>query len=317
MKRIGNLFEKIVDIDNIRKAEIKAKRGKAKQRGVKRHLENREENLWKIKAMLEYRSFTTSPYHTFTIFEGKERTISSLPFYPDGIVHHVVLNVLEPLFIKTFTADTFSCIKGRGVHAASYKLRNYLKDAEGTKYCLKLDIRKFYQSVDKSILKGLLRKKFKDRGVLWLLDDVIDSYEEGLPLGSYTSQFLANFYLTYFDHWVKEVLRIKYFQRYCDDFVILSDSKEELHTRFQEIKKYLGDNLKLEVKSNHQIFPVESRGIDWVGFRHYHTHVLLRKSIKQKYKKNPIKMNHNSWLAHCNSVNLRNKYERNVTRPIQ
>lgn len=163
---------------------------------------------------------------------------------------------LESIFVSVFTADTYSCIKSRGIHKASYTLRKALQNEDCNKFCLKVDITKFYQTIDHEILKELLRKKFKDRDLLNLLYEMIDSYDEGLPLGSLLSQYLSNFYLTYFDHWIKEVLKAKVYIRYCDDFVILSNSKEELHNYRTTIDKYLRENLKLEVKSNWQVFPV-------------------------------------------------------------
>lgn len=310
MKRIGNLYDKIYTTENLKLATKIAKRGKRKQYGVKKFEKEEEENIKELQKILESRKFTTSEYKVFKISDGKEREIFSLPFYPDRIVHHSVLNILEPLFMSVFTADTYSCIRGRGVHSASYKLRDYLKTGVGVKYCLKLDIKKFYPSIDNAILKDLLRKKFKDADLLSLLDDIISS-TNGVPIGSYTSQYFANFYLTYFDHWIKEDLKIKYYLRYCDDIVILSDSKEELWQYFEKIKTYLAEKLKLEVKGNYQVFPVASRGIDWCGYKHFHTHTLLRKGIKKKYIKNKNKINHNGWLVHCNSVNLRRKYEGN------
>jgi hypothetical protein len=185
-----------------------------------------------------------------------------------------------------------------------------LKDIPGTQYCLKLDITKFYPSVDHSVLKQLLRKKIKDTDLLWLLDGIIDS-AEGLPIGNYLSQYFANFYLTYFDHWIKEEKKVKYYFRYADDMVILSDNKPYLHQLLCEIREYLQENLKLEVKDNYQVFPVEDRGIDFVGYVFFHTHVLLRKSIKQSFarmlarNKNPQSIaSYKGWAKHCNSKNL-------------
>lgn len=175
----------------------------------------------------------------------------------------------------------------------------------------KLDIKKFYENVDHNILKTLLRKKFKDKDLLKLLDEIIDSNPVGLPLGSLLSQYLANFYLCYLDHYIKEDLGVKYFFRYMDDFIILSNSKQELHLILYKIKKYLNNNLKLEVKDNYQVFPVEIRGIDFVGFVHRKNYTLLRKTIKQNYKKSKNKQNWNGWLIHSNSKNLRQKYENN------
>lgn len=313
MKRIGNLYEQICSIENLQLADQIARKGKAKQPGVIWHDKSREANLQKLHEMLRDKTYQTSEYTTFTVYEPKERLIFRLPYFPDRITHHAVMNILEPVFVSTFTADTYSCIKGRGIHACANAVKRALKDVEGTQFCLKLDIKKFYPSIDHEILKQLLRKKIKDNDLLWLLDEIIDS-TDGLPIGNYLSQYFANFYLTYFDHWLKEVKRVKYYFRYADDLVILADSKPYLHQLLSDIRDYLSGNLKLEVKQNHQVFPVSSRGIDFVGYVFYHTHTLLRKSIKKnfarmlKQRKNDKSIaSYNGWAAHCNSKNLLKK----------
>src|SRR5690606_2224520 len=143
MKRINNLYENICSLDNLRLADEIARKGKAKQYGVRMHDKNREANLVALHGMLLDKTYKTSPYTVFTIHEPKERLIHRLPYFPDRIVHHAVMNLLEPVFVSTFTADTYSCIKGRGIHAAAKAVRRALKDVAGTTYCLMLDIRKF------------------------------------------------------------------------------------------------------------------------------------------------------------------------------
>lgn len=139
------------------------------------------------------------------------------------------MNILEPIWLSIFTKDTYSCIKNRGIHKLVNNLKKALKsDPEGTKYCLKLDIKKFYPSINHDILKQIIRYKIKDEELLQLLDEIIDS-AEGVPIGNYLSQFFANLYLAYFDHWIKEILKVIYYFRYCDDITILGSSKEELH----------------------------------------------------------------------------------------
>jgi RNA-directed DNA polymerase len=311
MKRHSNLYRQIISIENLKLADKKARKGKLKQYGVIKHIENEEKNILNLHTLLKDKKFTTSEYKIFKISDGKERVISKLPYYPDRIVHHAIIQVLEPIFISLFTHDTYSCIKGRGIHKASHKLRKVLKyDADNTIYCLKLDIRKYFPSINNTILKQLLRRKFKDSDLLYLLDDIIDSME-GIALGNYTSQFFGNFYLAYFDHWIKENLKIKHYFKYCDDVVILHSDKEQLWEYFREIKKYLEVSLNLEIKGNYQVFPVNKRGIDFLGYKHYHTHTLLRKSIKKRYIKNKNKINHKGWTIHCDSINLRKKYENN------
>jgi hypothetical protein len=310
MKRANNLYQRICSVENLNLADNIARKGKLSQPGVIGHIKNCDKNIQLLHEALIGKTYKTSEYTTFSIFEPKERLIFRLPYFPDRIVHHAVMNVLEPIFISTFTADTYSCIKKRGIHAAADAVKQALKDKEGTQFCLKLDIRKFYPSVDHGILKQLLRKKLKDQDLLWLLDGIINS-ADGLPIGNYLSQYFANFYLTYFDHWIKEERRVKYYFRYADDMVILSDNKPYLHELLAEISSYLQDNLKLNVKDNYQVFPVDARGIDFVGYVFRHSHVMLRKSIKKSFAREVARNNnpqsvasYRGWAKHCNGKHL-------------
>lgn len=313
MKRIGNIYKQICSIENLYQADANAQRGKKDQPGIILHNIHKDENIHSLYRMLSSKTYQTSQYTTFTIFEPKERLIFRLPFFPDRITHHAIMNILEPIFVASFTRDTYACIKHRGIHAAADAVKKALIDKDGTRYCLKLDIRKFYPSIDHGVLKNLLRRKFKDTDLLWLLDEIIDSCE-GLPIGNYLSQYFANFYLSYFDHWIKEKLNVRYYFRYADDIVILSSDKQWLHQLLWNIKVYLKDNLKVDVKDNYQIFPVDDRGIDFVGYVFYHSHVLLRKSIKQDFaravSRNAPKQtiaSYRGWAVHCNSKNLLKK----------
>lgn len=319
MKRLGNLYDKIIDIDNLKLADEKARKGKLKSYGVIKHDKNRDENILKLQRMLIENKYTTSDYHIFKIYEPKEREIYQLPYYPDRIVHHAIMNILEPIWVKIFIKNTYSCIKGKGIHAAVRDLKYALKsDGENTRYCLKLDIRKFYPSIDHGILKSVIRKKIKDKQLLALLDEIIDS-APGVPIGNYLSQYFANLYLSYFDHWLKEVKHVKYYYRYADDVVILHGDKDYLHCLLVDIKDYLHDNLKLTVKQNYQIFPVSSRGIDFIGYVFFHTHTLMRKSIKKNMCRKAARLKNKNiaikqykqalcswigWAKHCNSKNL-------------
>ena len=310
MRRYGNLFEKICSIENLNLADAIARKGKKNQYGIQVHDQNREANIETLHQSLVNYSYQTSTYTTFKVYEPKEREVFRLPYYPDRIVHHAIMNVLEPVFCSVFTADTYSCIKGKGIHAAARGVKEALKDVAATAYCLKLDIKKFYPSVDHTILKQLLRRKIKDNDLLWLLDEIIDS-ADGLPIGNYLSQYFANFYLTYFDHWLKEQKRVRFYFRYSDDLVILHHDKAYLHTLLSEISDYLKTNLHLTVKENYQVFPVEARGIDFVGYRFYHTHTLLRKTIKQNFARmvarRPNKLSiasYYGWACHADCRHL-------------
>lgn len=319
MKRFGNLFHKVFDMDNLRAADAMAQKGKQKQPGVIAHNKNKDENLLHLSEGLAYEFYTTSPYTVFSIQDPKPREIFRLPYYPDRIAQHAIMQVISGILESTFTADTYGNIAGRGIHKASYALQKALKDVPGTKYCLKLDIRKFYPSVDHSILKQLLRRKIKDVKQLSLLDNIIDS-APGLPIGNYMSQTLSNFYLSPFDHWIKEQMRVRYYFRYVDDIVIPAATKEELHQLLQQIKTYLNNNLNLEVKSNYQIFPVDDRGIDWLGYVHFHGYTRVRKRIKKAFARKLNRLcslaiinSYHGWLQHANCNHLLKKlfYEYN------
>jgi RNA-directed DNA polymerase len=309
MKRKNNLYERICSIENLMLADTIARRGKLNKPEIIEWDKNKEQNIKDLHEELKSKTYVTSEYTIFPIYERKERIIYKLP-YRDRVVHHAVMNVMESIFVSTFTANTYSCIKKKGIHAAARALKDALKEIAGTKYCLKLDIKKFYPNVDHAILKQLLRKKIKDTDLLWLLDGIIDS-ADGLPIGNYLSQYFANFYLTYFDHWIKEVKHVRYYFRYADDMVILSDNKPYLHQLLFEISHYLQENLNLIVKGNYQVFPVKDRGIDFVGYVFFHTHTLLRKSIKQSFarmlrrNRNPLSVaSYLGWAKHCNSKHL-------------
>lgn len=310
MKRHGNLFERICSTLNLQLADAIARTGKSGQYGVISHDRNQVENIARLHEMLVNQTYTTSPYKIFQISDPKVRDIYALPYFPDRIVHHAVMNILEPILVSCFTADTYSCIKGRGIHAAQKAVERALRDHAGTQYCLQLDIKKFYPSVDHAVLKTLIRRKIKDPQLLWLFDDIIDS-AQGLPIGNYLSQFLANFYLTPLDHWIKEAAGVRHYFRYSDDMVILAGSKDQLHYLRLRISEYLARELNLQVKSNHQVFPVDAQGIDFIGYRFYHGYTLLRKGIKVRFaravasgKGQQIIASYLGWAKHANCNHL-------------
>ena len=357
MKRIGNLFDRIIALDNLRLADEKARKGKVRSYGVRVHDKNREANLLALHESLKNGTFKTSKYHIFTIYEPKERQIYRLPYFPDRILHHAIMNILEPIWVSIFNKNTYSCIKNRGIHKCARDVRQALKqDPDGTRYCLKIDIRKFYPSINHDVLKSIVRRKIKDKRLLGVLDEIIDSVGNtdlpirnfttdpttgdvvisslnGVPIGNYLSQYFANLVLAYFDHWLKENKRVKYYFRYADDIVILAPNKEVLHELLHEIRAYLR-GLKLHVKRNYQVFPVDSRGIDFLGYVFYHSHTLLRKSIKQKLCRRVAKLNKRKivpskadykqqicswwgWCKYCNSINLMKKLSKTFPYEIK
>lgn len=320
MKRIGNLYNQVCSEDNLVLAWEKARKGKSNTYGVKLFEKDLRINMQQLRDELTSGTYRTSEYSVFTIYDPKEREIYRLPFR-DRVVHHAIMNVMESIWTSIFIQQTYSCIKDRGIHAVLRAIKRDLKDVENTKYCLKMDIKKFYPSVDHKILKAIIRRKIKDNRLLELLDLIIDS-APGIPIGNYLSQFFANLYLSYFDHWLKETKQVKYYYRYADDIVILAQNKPYLHDLFLEIDQYVKNELKLEIKANYQVFPVEKRGIDFVGYKFYHTHILMRKSIKKKLCRKSAKLNKKDidaknyrikiapwlgWASHCNSKHLLKK----------
>lgn len=327
MKRYGNLYHKICSYENLLAAHNNAKKGKSHYKEVRMINKNPEKFLKNLEWMLVNEAYyvNSNDYKIEKIIDkGKERELKKLSYYPHRIVQWAIMNVIEDIMLKNLIIDTYASVRGRGIHLASKRIKKALKDTENTKYCLKIDIKKFYPNVDNDILFSLLEHKFKDPQLLRLLKIIIFSVgQKGQPIGSLWSQFAGNFYLSGVDHWIKENKKIKYYFRYCDDIVILSKDKEFLHNLKKELDFFLDINLKLKIKENWQVFPVDSRGIDFLGYRFFRNFVLLRKrilknfkkKIKKLKKKNILTFSENSslnsysgWLKFCNSYRLRKKY---------
>lgn len=322
MKRYGNLYDKIYDIDNIRLAHKNAQRGKKHYKEVIDFNNNEEYYIQLIHEMLKDETFMTSEYEIFVKNDkGKTREIYKLPYFPDRVVHHAIMQVLEPIWFKTLINDTYQSIRGRGIHKAKKKIEYHIRK-EQPKYCLQLDIKKFYPSINNEILKTIVRKKIKCDSTLSLLDGIIDS-TDGVPIGNYLSQYLGNLYLTYFDHWAKEELKIPQYYRYCDDLVILDNSKHHLHRVFRQIQAKLHEVLSLTIKGNHQIYLVNKRGVDFLGFRFFFQYTLIRKKISKNFKKAVLKVKHdilqkrtiqgivasyNGWTTFGDGTNLWSRY---------
>lgn len=349
MKRYGNLYEKIYDIENLRKAHQHAKKGKGWYAEVKMIDENPDYYLKQIQEMLINHTYKTSEYEIFYKTEGKKtRKIYKLPYFPDRICQWAILQVIEPYLIGSLTTDTYSAIPKRGIHKALFRLQAAMwNDVPECQYCLKLDARHYYQSINHEILKQKYARLFKDEELLGLLGEIIDStttaeiddlqsiylLEEdvdpntGIPIGNYLSQYSGNFYFSSFDHWIKETKHIKYYFRYMDDIVIFGRTKEELHELKDEIDEYFRVNLKLKIKDNWQVFPSYVRGVDFLGYRTFLNYSLLRKSTCKDMKRKLIAIrqkveagnmmnysewccinSYKGWLKHCNSFRLQQKY---------
>lgn len=363
-----DLFNSICSMDNLYRAYQNAKSGKGWYKEVKQIEKRPFYYLAGLQYMLKNHLFKTSEYEIFILNEGKKkRDVYKLPFFPDRIAQWAILQVIEPFLVANMTADTYSAIPGKGIQPIVNDLRGYyrtkrvdgkkksvwvpsilLTDEENTRYCYKIDLHHYYQSINHEVLKQKFRKVFKDPELLWLLDEIADSIntatEEdlielslsgeievdpntGIPIGNYMSQYSGNFYLSSFDHWVKEELHVKHYYRYMDDVVIFASSKEELHEIHRKVTAYTRDYLHLNIKGNYQIFPTKVRGVDFVGYRFFGEYTLLRKStainFKRKMRACRKKMENNisptysewcsfnsykGWLGNCDSYRLFKKY---------
>lgn len=282
MRRHGNLFQKIVKAENIYLAYCKARRGKRWQRKVQSFEKDLNKNIEGIRKSLIDRTFHTSEYRTKMIHEPKEREIFILPFAPDRIVQHAFMNIIEPIWDSMMIHNNYACRVGKGIHTGSKKVMEYVRK---NNYCLKCDISKFYPSVDHDILYKILQKKIKCADTLWLIKNIIYSYSgaKNIPIGNYTSQWFGNMYLNELDTYVKHELKCKNYIRYCDDFCLFHDDKTFLNVAAKRIEVFILNHLNLKF-SKCDLFPV-SRGVDFLGYRHFRKYILLRKSTAKRVKK--------------------------------
>lgn len=293
MKTYNKIREKIIDKNNIKLAHYNAKKDKSHYQEVKMVESDLDYYVDEIHEMLKNKTYTIqeSDYSTQTINDKwKERELRKLKYYPHRIIQRAIMLQLEPIFMEVFCNHVCASLKKRWIHYWFKLTKKYLKDEPNSIYCLKIDIKKFYPSIDHEILKQLLRKKIKCKDTLRILDMIIDSYpgEKWVPIWSYLSQYLANYFLAYFDHYTKEELKCEYIVRYMDDIIVLSGNKDYLRNVMKKMWEYLG-KLKLEIKHNYQIFPVDKRWIDFIWYRFFRDYVLLRKRTCKRMK-NKIKM---------------------------
>lgn len=245
------------------------------------------ENLKTIRENLLNKTFHTSRYQSKWIQEPKLRQIFVLPFSPDRIVQHALMQVVEPIWDGLMIFDSYACRKGKGQHKGSSRTMHFVRKY---KYCLKADVAKFYPSVDQEIMAGIVRKKIKCKDTLWLLDDIIFSFpgRKNVPIGNYTSQWLGNLYLNELDQYLKHEHKVKAYLRYCDDICMFSDDKGWLQELRTIIAEFLDCRLKLKY-SYAEVFPV-NHGVDFLGYRHFPGYVLLRKKTALRVRRRLAKL---------------------------
>lgn len=314
MKRYGWLYEQAFSKENIREAIIRASKGKRKRIIVIRILSDIDKYVDEIYDMMWSFSFTPSPYTKKTIRDGssgKIRELSKPLFYPDHVVHWCIYLTLYPILIKSLIPKTYSSLKGRGQIYGQRFIKKQLRNKRATKYYLKVDIRKFYPSVNTDKLMAMIERKIKDKKMLNLIHSIL-SMEDGLPIGMILSQLLANYYLSDIDM----MFNSKYYNRYADDIVIFGSNKRKLHQLRKKLSRELAKK-DLTLKPNYQIYKTDLEPLDYMGYRFYRDKTTLRKRILYRMNKNVTRWDkhHNSknasrvtsymgWIKNSNSYNL-------------
>ena len=333
-KTIKNVFIKKLTFERMIEAHYRAVKGKRNKKEIINYEIDLETNITNLINNIKKNTYKQGKYREFIVYEPKQRLIKSLP-YQDRIVHQwYVEEFIKDFYYKRFIKDTYACIKDRGTHKAVDNVQKYMRKMKRVNknyYVLKCDIKKYFYNIDKEILINILGKSIKDIKLLNFTKLILeDGNKKGIPIGNYTSQWFANIYLNELDHYVKDFLRIKYYVRYMDDFIILLDSKNECKDVINKIKIFLKLNLHLELNKKSRYYP-NKLGIDFCGYKIFETHRLLRKRSKKKIKKkikvwNYLKMEErldshkmllcwNSWIGHANhsnSYNFINKIHKNI-----
>ena len=329
MKTYKNLFPGIISFENLLCAAHKAARGKRENPCVMLFFFKLEENLLHLQDQLVSGYYGTGAYRTFNIYEPKARLISAAPFR-DRVVHHALMNIIDPLLERSFIFDSYANRKGKGTHKAISRYQEFLKKH---KYVMKCDIKKYFPSIDLTVLKSLIRKRIACKQTLRLIDTIIDGSNrqqpvcdyfpgdtlftpferrKGLPLGNLTSQLFANYYLNPLDHFIKEHLKCKAYLRYVDDFAFFSDSKRQLWEWKKEISIFLERfRLKLQPRRCH-LYPAK-QGNRFLGQVVFPTHRRLASDNVRKFKKRLRKWKMHppenlqqrlaSWLGHAGQAN--------------
>lgn len=292
MKTFNHLYEKVIDPEILKMAVHKVCVGRKKRKYLDQYCQNEEETAKKAyNWVINYEPIQHKPKEIYDGISRKKRIII-VPTFEELTIQHAVVAAMKPVFYQGMYEHTYAAIPGRGVHKAKKFIEKWIRnDPNNTKYVLKMDIHHFFDSIQHGLLKYKLYKKIHDCKLLDLLYKIIDTTEKGLPLGFYTSQWLANWLLQDLDHYIKEVLGAKYYIRYQDDMVIFGSNKTILHLMRFKIKMFLKQELELDLKKNWQVFLFSFKGekdkdcgrdLDFIGFRFFHNRVILRKKIMLK-----------------------------------
>ncbi len=294
MKTYKGIFNKIISLENLFSAWDKFKSDKQKKRDVQKFEWQLEENIFQLHRDLKYHRYKHGAYTSFYIRDPKQRHIHKA-IVRDRILHHAVFAVLNPIFEPTFISNSLSCRIDKGTHKGIDILDKTLRQISGNNFkqcfALKCDIKKFFGTVDHSILLSIIRKRIKDSEATRLLEEIVESFssqystifsQKGLPLGNLTSQLFANIYLNEFDQFVKQKLKVKPYIRYTDDFIIVSEDKLYLENLIKSIRSFLSDKLALELHPKKITIRKFHQGIDFLGYIVLPHHRLLRTKTRQR-----------------------------------
>ena len=291
-KTIRNSFDKYLTYEKLMEAHKKSRKGKGYRKEIILFNLKQEEYIMWLYEKLRAGTYKHGGYTQFFVTEPKLRKIEKSR-YIDRIVHRwLVDNFLEPAFVPQFISTSYACLKNRGMHKACIYVQNTMKHCSriwNNYYILKMDVAKYFDNIDKKILLEIISRKIKDEKLLWLIQEILYAQprEKGLEIGNYTSQMFANIYLNEIDQYIKHKLKIKYYCRYLDDSIVIVKTKEEAKQALIEIKKYLKDNLKLELNSKTQIFK-STQGVNFCGYKINEYRLKIRDKGKRKLK-NKIK----------------------------
>mgnify|MGYP001612380768 FL=1 len=287
--QFGHSFEEIISVEYLLLAWQEFVRGKRRKQDVQEFSLRLMDNILAIHEDLAQQRYTHGGYYAFRISDPKPRDIHKASVR-DRVLHHAIYRILYPFFDRIFIADVYSCRVGKGLHKALNRFRSFAyivsKNHARTCWVLKCDIKKFFVSVDHKALLSLLAKHIRDERILWLLQNVIESFHatpgKGLPLGNLTSQLFCNIYLNEFDHYAKQVFKARHYIRYGDDFVILSGDREWLEKLISSIRDFLRNRLELELHPGKVSIKTFASGVDFLGWVHFPDHRVLRRATRRR-----------------------------------
>lgn len=315
-------FNELISKENLINAFFRFRVGKKSKEDVLEFTLNLVKAVAQLHENLKNKRYKHGTYKHFVVNDPKRRDIHKASVR-DRVLHHALYDALYEYFDNKFIYDSYSCRIGKGIHKAILRMKSFVKkeSLDFTKpiYILKCDIKKFFASIDHKILKDILSKNIKDKEILWILFEIIQSFEKekgkGLPLGNLTSQLLVNIYMNEFDHFVKRILKEKYYIRYADDFVFISKNVKNLKNLIPKIKNFLENNLKLQIHPDKIFIKKLASGVDFLGFVHFYHYLILRKNTKKRMikniKNNPKKeaiFSYLGLLKHGNTHKIQKQY---------